>query len=133
MATNKKELSLQELVESHRPKNFKYYFYFHNPDDVVELEKNGFDVTLLDTICNPELIQAAKQATFKYYERDIVAHAKEPTILEKGVIMTKQMATKTDKKLSQVGVAFFSLMNVEYVAVKLCYDKFDIYEIFILT
>jgi len=125
--------TLAELVDSHRPKNFKYYYYFHDPKDLEQLEANGYDITTIDTICNPALIKAAQSASFKYYERDIVAHAKEPTILEKGVIMTKKMATKTDKKLSQVGVGFFELNDVEYVAVKLCYEKFDIYEIFILT
>jgi hypothetical protein len=129
----KQTQSIDEIVESHKPKNFKYYYQFHDDASLIELEKQGFDLSTLDTIENPDLINQAKQASFKYYDRDVVAHAKEPTILENGVIMTKKMATKTDKKLSQVGVGFFSFQNVSYVAIKLCYEKFDIYEIFILT
>ena len=125
--------TINEIVESHKPKNFKYYYHFHDDDTLIELEKQDFDMASLDTIENHDLVEAAKNANFKYYDREIVAHAKEPTILENGVIMTKKMATKTDKKLNQVGVGFFTFQNVSYVAVRLCYEKFDIYEIFILT
>lgn len=129
----KPQQTISEIVESHKPKNFKYYYDFHEDTSLVELEQEGFDLSTIDTIENPELIQHAKQASFKYYDRDVVAHAKEPTILENGVIMTKKMATKTDKKLSQVGLGFFTWNEVSYVTIKLCYEKFDIYEIFILT
>jgi hypothetical protein len=129
----KPQQTISEIVESHKPKNFKYYYDFHEDAMLVELEQQGFDLSTIDTIENPELIQRAKQASFKYYDRDVVAHAKEPTILENGVIMTKKMATKTDKKLSQVGLGFFTWNEVSYVTIKLCYEKFDIYEIFILT
>jgi hypothetical protein len=129
----KPQQTISEIVESHKPKNFKYYYDFHEDAMLVELEQQGFDLSTIDTIENPELIQHAKQASFKYYDRDVVAHAKEPTILENGVIMTKKMATKTDKKLSQVGLGFFTWNEVSYVTIKLCYEKFDIYEIFILT
>lgn len=129
----KKEPILTDVVESHKPKNFKYYYHFHDPNDLVSLEQVGYDIASLDTIMNHELIECAKNATFKYYDRDIVAHAKEPVMLERGVVMTKKLATKTDKKLTQVGVAFFTLRDVDYVTIKLCYEKFDIYEIFILT
>ena len=53
--------------------------------------------------------------------------------MERGVILNKKMATKTDKKLEKVGLAFFDIEDVSYVSVKLCYELFDIYEIFILT
>lgn len=129
----KQEKPFGDIVTSHKPKNFKYYYHFHDDNDFIQLEQSGYDVSTLDTIMNPNLINAAKNANFKYYDREVVAHAKEPTILENGVIMTKKMATKTDKKLSQVGVAFFDYDMLKYVAIKLCYEKFDIYEIFILT
>ena len=129
----KKELSLPEIMEAHKPKTFKYYFDIHNDEDLIELEKEKYDINSLDTIRNPELIKAAKEAVYKYYEREIVSHAKEPTIFENGVLLTKKMATKTDKKLSQVGLGYFTFQDVSYVSVKLCYEKFDIYEIFILT
>lgn len=129
----KKELPINEVVESHKPKNFKFYYYFHDPEDLVKLEQMGYDVATLDTIGNASLIEAAKAAPFKYHDRDIVAHAKDPVMLERGVLMTKKMATKTDKKLIQVGVGFFAHEGVDHVAIKLCYERFDIYEIFILT
>lgn len=125
--------SFDQIVEDHKPKNFKYYYHFHNPDDLVELEKAGYDIVSLDTIQNPDLIDAAKSAQYKYYERDIVAHAKEPVMLERGVLVTKKMITKADKKLLQVGVGFFSRDNVDYVSMRFCYERFDIYEIFILS
>ncbi len=125
--------SFDQVVETHKPKNFKYYYYFHNPDDLVELEKSGYDVLSLDTIQNPDLIDAAKSTQYTYYERDIVAHAKEPVMLERGVLMTKKMITKADKKLLKVGVGFFSRNNVDYVSIQFRYERFDIYEIFILS
>lgn len=129
----KPEPTLEELVISHKPKNFKYYYHFHEDADYIQLAQNGFDMSSLDTLMNPELIKFAMQSDFKYYDRDIVAHAKEPTFLENGVIMTKKMATKTDKKLERVGVSQFEYNDLQYVAVKLCYQKFDIYELFIMT
>jgi len=129
----KPQMTMVELIESHKPKNFKYYFDIKNDESLIELENDHYDLSNLDTIQNPQLIQAAKQATYQYYERTIVAKAKEPSVLENGVMLTKKMATKTDKKLSQVGLGYFTYDEVSYVAVKLCYEKFDIYEIFILT
>lgn len=130
---SKPPMSMVDIVNSHRPKNFKYCYVFKEDAPLIELDEAGYDMRLLDTIENPDLMNAAKLANFKYYDRDIVAHAKQPYPLEKGVLMTKQMATKTDKKLSQVGVAFFEHDDVSYVTIKLCYEKFDIYEIFILA
>lgn len=125
--------NIRELVESHTPKNFKYYINLKNEEDLKALETLGYDLDNLNTIRQPDLIKRAISATYKYYEREVVAHAKQPTIMENGVILNKKMATKTDKKLEQVGVAFFDIDDVKYVAVKLCYELFDIYEIFILT
>lgn len=124
---------LQELIESHKPKNFKYYIKLHKDEDYVQLEKDGFDMDTLDTIRDPDLIHTAIDTTYRYYDRKIVASAKKPTIMENGVILSKKMATKTDKKLYQVGVGFFQKDGISYVAVKLDYENFDIYEIFILT
>lgn len=131
MAT--KNMSLPELIMAHLPKNYKYYLELKNEDDYKILEDEKFDMALLDTINDAELITAAKQKPYKFCERDVVAHAKEPTVLERGVILSKKMATKTDKKLIQVGYAFFEHADVSYVSVLLCYERFDIYEIFILT
>lgn len=125
--------NIRELVESHAPKNFKYYINVKSDDDLKQLETLGYDMANLNTICQPDLIQRAMSAVYKYYERDVVSRAKKPTIMEHGIILNKKMATKTDKKLEQVGVAEFDIGDVKYVAIKLCYELFDIYEIFILT
>ena len=130
---SKLKMNIRELVESHTPKNFKYYINLKSEEDLIALETLGYDLDNLNTIRQPDLIKHAISATYKYYEREVVAHAKQPTIMENGVILNKKMATKTDKKLEQVGVAFFDIDEVKYVAVKLCYELFDIYEIFILT
>ena len=129
MAT-KPEPTLQELIESHKPKNFKYYINMSD-ESLIELEKSGFNMSDLDTIQDPELIQNAMSAVYQMYDRSIVAKAKEPSILENGVMLTKKMATKTDKKLHNVGVGYFTMNGVSYVAIKLVYERFDIYEIFI--
>lgn len=130
---SKAKPNIRELVESHAPKNFKYYINLKNDESLKELESLGYDMANLDTICQPELIKHAIDASYKYYEREVVARAKEPTLMERGVILNKKMATKTDKKLEKVGLAFFDIEDVSYVSVKLCYELFDIYEIFILT
>jgi len=130
---SKPSLNVREIVESHTPKNYKYYINIKSDDTLKELETLGYDVSNLDTINRPELIRLAINANYKYYGREVVARAKEPTIMERGVILNKKMATKTDKKLEQVGLAFFDESDVSYVAIKLCYALFDIYEIFILT
>lgn len=133
MATQKQQKSISEIVDTHKPKNFKYYFDFKHDETLIELEKQGYPLSELDTINNTALINLAKQASYQYYDRDIISHAKEPTVLENGVMIIKKMATKTDRKLQNVGVGFFDANGVSYVAVKLCYELFDIYEIFIMT
>ena len=30
---------IQDIVESHKPKNFKYYYDFHNDETLIELER----------------------------------------------------------------------------------------------
>lgn len=129
MAT-KQQPTLRELIESHKPKNFKYYIDMKD-DGLIELENEGYDLAELNTINDPVLIKAAIAASYQMYDRSIVAKAKEPSILENGVMLTKKMATKTDKKLQNVGVGSFNLDDVSYVAIKLIYERFDIYEIFI--
>ena len=42
--------TISEIVESHKPKNFKYYFQFHADDALIELEKSGFDMASLDVV-----------------------------------------------------------------------------------
>ena len=133
MASPKKILSPTELVQSHQPKNFKYCFDIHDEELLKQLLDAHFDFDTLDTIANPELMNAARNANYKWYEREVVARAKKPTVFANGVILTKKMATKADKKLQRVGLGFFTISDVQYVSVRLCYEKFDIYQLFILT
>ncbi len=126
-----KALLGDELIKSHLPKNYKYYI--HIKDLTLENEfSDEFDWKLLDTINDSALINLAKETSYQYYERETVSSAKKPTILDKGVILSKKLATKTDKKLQNVGVGFFDYKGLRYVATKLVYERFDIYEIFCL-
>lgn len=126
-----KALLGDELIKSHLPKNYKYFIYIKDETLPSEFSKE-FDWNLLDTINDPILIKLAMEASYQYYERETVSSAKKPTILDKGVILSKKLATKTDKKLQNVGVGFFNHNNQRYVATKLVYERFDIYEIFCL-
>lgn len=89
----------------------------------------------LDTINNIGLIDAGYNSTdFTYYPRDIVVKAKEPTTVDKDacIVIGKQLITKTDKKLQEVGYAKFTYNDVNYVMIKFVYEKFDIVEVFLL-
>lgn len=120
-----------ELIISHIPKHYNYCFKFKDPTLESELSPE-FDWSLIDTVNNPELINKAVEADYTLYERQSVSSAKKPTILDRGVILCKKLATKTDKKLENVGVGFFTHNGMEYVSTKLIYERFDIYEIFCL-
>lgn len=127
-----KALTGDELIKSHLPKNYKYFI--HIKDKTLEDElSDDFDWNLIDTIDNSEIVNEAMNATYQLYERDTVSSAKKPTILEDGVILSKKLATKTDKKLINVGVGFFTYDGFRYVSTKLIYERFDIYEVFCLV
>lgn len=132
MAT-KKQVDPIELVNSHKPKNFKFCYVIHDNELLETLMDQKYDLDELDTVANPELLNAAKNAVYEWHDRADVAKAKEPTVLNNGVLLSKKMATKADKKLLKVGVAYFTHERIQYVAIRLCYEKFDIYEFFILT
>lgn len=129
MASVKKDLTPQELVESHKPKNFKYKYIFTDEQILSDLMNSDYDITTLDTICDDELVEAALGAEFVRYEREIIGKAKNPTIMDDGIIISKKMATKADKKLIAVYLGFFE-HKTKHVVVKLHYEKFDIIEIF---
>lgn len=133
MATAKKVLSPSEIVDTHRPKKFKYKYYFKDNDFVKQLEEEGFDIMSTDTINNDTITNMAyNDCEYKYYERDIIKKAKEPSVIEDGIAVSKAMVTKADKKLMNVGIAFFKdETNIEYMALKLVYEKFDILQLFI--
>ena len=57
-----KTLNADEIVESHKLKNFKYKFIFKNDDIIKELESLKYDISSTDTINNDDLTQAALNA-----------------------------------------------------------------------
>lgn len=121
----------EELIRSHLPKTYKYYIDIKDVTLEEELD-DAFDWEILDTLKRPELVRIAKDIEYTLYERTTVSSAKKPTVLDKGVVLSKNLATKTDKKLINVGVGFFKYEDMYYVSIKLIYDRFDIYEIFAL-
>lgn len=122
-----------EIIDDHKPKNYKFKFIIKDESLWKELEDVKYDISSLDTINDTDLTVAALNTSFKEYPREVVASSKKPTQIEDGVLLFKQMTTKTDKKLQNVCVGFFSHNNLRYVCIKFVYVRFDIIEIFILT
>lgn len=129
MASSKETLTPEKLVESHKPKNFKYKYIFNDEKFLNDLLSSGYDMSSLDTIDDDHLVEAALSTNFTMYERTIVGKAKEPSILDNGVVISKKMVTKADKKLLGLYIGFFDY-NTKHIAIKLHYEKFDIIEIF---
>ena len=127
-----KQISLPQLIESHRPKYFKHK-YIINDENLRILEQDGYDLSKLDTIKNDEITKLAIEADYKEYDRTIVGKAKEPTPLNDGIIISKRLVTKADRKLLSLGVGRFHHDDTEYVSIRLRYEQFDIIEIFILN
>ncbi len=130
MASSKKELTPVELVETHKPKNFKFKYIFNDETLLTELMNDPeFDISSLDTINDDELVEAALATNYTMYERSVVGKAKCPTVLDDGIIISKKMITKADKKLLGVYVGFFDYHS-RHVCIKFHYERFDIIEIF---
>ena len=129
----KKNMTASELVMSHRPKNYKYRFIIKDDSLIKELEQEQFDFNILDTIDNADLVKEALQTDYKMYERTIIGKAKEPTDMGNGIMLSKKMVTKADKKLINLGMGFFERNHQSYVVIRLFYERFDIIEIFVLT
>lgn len=135
MAT--KELTPSELVMSHLPKKMEKYKVIIKDVELFEALKNDptFDMNVLDKINNDALVNAGYEQEFDSYDRSTVAKAKEPTIIDKdrGIVVSKQLITKTDKKLLSVDINTFNYNSNSYVMVKFVYEKFDIVELFLLV
>lgn len=128
------QLTSSEIVESHKPKNFKFFYNLRDENLIKELEEQTYDMSSLNTINNDELTQAALASDFTdEYDREVIKQATVPTVLDDGIILSKQMATKADKKLEKVLKSIFIYGQDRYVAIKLQYEKFDIIQIFVLT
>ena len=100
------KLTPAEIVMSHIPKKVsKYKFIIKDSDFFDELTKDeSFDMNLLDTIQNNQLVDIGYNQTFDSYERDVVAKAKQPTTIDpdRHIVVSKQLITKADKKLLNV-------------------------------
>lgn len=132
-----KQLSASETILSHLPKkNFKYKVIIKDDDFRKELTESNFDNNLLDTIKNDQLVSAGYNSTdFNSYDRETVSKAKQPTVIDKdrGIVVSKQLITKTDKKLLKVDIKSFYYEDTPYVMIKFVYEKFDIVEVFLLV
>jgi hypothetical protein len=122
-----------EIINDHKPKNYKFKYIIKDDNVLKELEDSNYDMSSLDTINDTDLVLSALASDFKEYPREVVASSKKPTQIEEGVLLFKQLTTKTDKKLQNVCVGFFTHNNLRYVCIKFVYVQFDIIEIFILT
>jgi hypothetical protein len=131
MAKEKKTIS--EIVDAHKPKNFKYKFIFTDKSILDELANDNYDFDTLDTINDDDLVDEALKVTeFTTFDRSVVARKNEPKVLDDGVILSKQMVTKVDKKLQCIQLGDFSYKNRKYILIRLVYERFTIIEIFIL-
>ena len=128
----KNTLTPEELVETHKPKNVKFKYIFIDDTLLDELLKNKYDVSTLDTINNDELVDAAMFADYHDHDRSIIGKSNEPVFLDDGVVVSKKLVTKADKKLQKVSIGFFVYNQAHYVAIKLVYERFAILEIFSL-
>ena len=129
----KKNVSASELVSSHKPKNYKYRYIIKDESLIKELEQEQFNFDELDTIGDADLVNEALKTEYKLYERTIIGKAKEPTDMGNGILVSKKMVTKADKKLQNFGIGFFNMDERQYVVIRLYYERFDIIEIFVLT
>ena len=132
MATKKPQMTIAEIVESHKPKHYKYKYIITDDAVYQELFDCGYNLDDLDTIKDDMLVQEALKASYQECQRETVARAKQPTVFDNGVVLSKKMITKADKKLQCVLLGFFTYNSVNYVAIKFRYERFDILEIFIM-
>lgn len=126
--------TISEIVEGSKPKNFKFKFIFTDPSVLEELHDQGYDISSLDTINNDELINSSNNLDYeKEYENNIFGKAKEPTIMDDGIILNRKMVSKVGKVLQKVKLGFFTYNDKRYVKITMVYERFEIIEIFILV
>ena len=126
--------SMSKIIDDARPKHQKYRYVITDDTVYEELAQEGYNLDLLDTIQNDELVHAALAVEdYQEYEREAVSKAKEPTILDNGVILSKQLITKADAKLKKVLVGPFEYNGLRYTVVRFKYERFDIIELFVIT
>jgi hypothetical protein len=125
-----KTVSLSDLIESHRPKHFNHV-YILTEENYKKLKEEGYDMSKLDTLHRPDLVSHISSIKFEEHGREIIGKAKEPTILGDGLIVSKMMVTKSDKKLLSFDIGEFMHEDHKYLVIRLRYEYFDILEFFI--
>jgi hypothetical protein len=125
----------EKFMVTYKPKNFKYKFIITDDEfqeEILKLQIPGdFSVNdELDTINDDELVREAIGSDFTSYGNNI-KKAKEPTLIEEGVYVSKIIITKTGKPLLDVQISHFEYKENNYMAIKFVYEKFYILEIFI--
>lgn len=128
----KKDISPEELVETHKPKNVKFKYIFIDDTLLNDLLVAKYPIDTLDTIGDDKLAEAAMFAEYRDYERTIVGKSNAPVFLDNGIVVSKKLVTKADKKLQKISIGFFIYNDAHYVAIKLIYERFAILEIFSL-
>ena len=121
-------------MEGCKPKNFKFKFIFTDPSVLEELDAEGYDISSLDTIQHDDIIEASTHLdSEKEYENDIFGKAKQPTIMDDGIILNRKMVSKVGKVLQKVKLGFFTYNEKRYIKITMQYERFDIIEIFVLV
>jgi hypothetical protein len=129
---NKKTIS--EIIDGCKPKNFKFKFIFTDSTVLDELVEANYDMTTLDTINDNELIEASNYLDEeKEYDNEIFGKAKEPTIMDDGIILNRKMVSKVGKVLQKVKLGFFTYNEKRYIKITMVYERFEIIEIFVLV
>ena len=128
------KLTMCDLVETHKPKKVKYKYIITDDKVYDELIDANYDIDTLDTINNDALVREAMLSNFaSVFGREVIGKAKSPTILENGVVFSKSLITKADKKLMSINMSEFMFSGIKHVAIKFNYEFFSILEIFILS
>lgn len=128
----KTEQSMSEIIDSHKPKNVKYEFIIKDESVLTRLKDEGYDLSQLSTINDAELVQAALKAeVIDTFDRTIIKKATQPSMIGEGIIISKKLIAKADKKLIRIDITKFELRNTQFIGIRFVYEKFDIQEIFI--
>jgi hypothetical protein len=126
--------TISQIVDGCKPKNFKFKFIFTDTTALEELHDQGYDISSLDTIDNDELVAASENPdSEKEYDNDIFGKAKEPTIMDDGIILNRKMVSKVGKVLQKVKLGFFTYNEKRYIKITMVYERFNIIEIFALV
>lgn len=128
----KEKQLMSDIINAHKPKGIKYEFLIKDEKVLNQLKEEGYDLGELSTINDEELVQAALLAdTIDSFDRSIIKKATQPSLVGDGIIISKKLISKADKKLIRIDISKFELRNTQFIGIKFVYEMFDILEIFI--